>query len=312
LKIVELMRRLSPRQRVQSAVEVAGLIGVILVTLSSAFSGNVTEAVLLFAVGLVLTTQLEARLETALRENLIEHVPPTDRQKAFDELTRAPTEWMFRGGSGRWFRSVAVPAVSKSATTYAPVRVVLLDPRNENTCAAYARYRKRSGWYADHTVTPRGIQAEVLATIFTLMVAHSETRVRAQVGLINSYSPSRVDANGQYMIVTTPDLSHPPLRVKRGHWFYDVVADEVIETLENGPVIAWPPLTDTEKKPVAERVKEHLARARVVLQATGCEEPLLSGYAADNVDWNLVVKGLSPVTLSGSLEGTSREVDRAT
>jgi hypothetical protein len=196
------MRQSSPRQRVHSAIEVATLIGAILVTLSSVFSGDVTEAVLLSAVGLILTTQLEARFDTALRQSPIEHVTPTDRQKVFDELTRAPTEWMFRDGSGRWFRSVAVPAILKSATTYAPVRVALLDPRNENTCAACVRDRKRSGWYADHTVTPRCIQAEVLATIFTLMVAHSETRVWAQVGLINSYSPSRVDANGEYMIVT--------------------------------------------------------------------------------------------------------------
>lgn len=285
---INAIRRMSSRERIQASVEMGVLGVVVLFTIATVFATDFTEAALLLAMGTIIYTQLQMRMAAVATDPLIEEITPTARELEFNKLTDTPQEWTFRGGSGRWFRSTAVPAVAAAATSPAPVRAILLDPRNEETCTAYARYRYRSGWYDDHTITPRGIQAEILATILVLLDVRTRTRVRPHAGLSQTYGPSRIDANGEHLILTTPDQDHPPLRVDRRHWFYDVMMDEVAELLENGPVVDWPEADTLSKVVQAEELARLLGATDVVYQVTGRKVPILSEYAEAEVDWELV------------------------
>ena len=283
---------LSVGERIQLAVEALTitLLGVFAVM---PFGTTWIESLMLLALGLILAILAQERLEAVLLDDQVRRVAPKDRQAQFNLLTASPPEWMFWGGLGRWFRSVAVPAVAEAATSQSPVRAVLLDPRDEVSCRADDIYRKRSGWYGDHTLQARGVQAEVLATVGVMLLKQSETRIRAEVGFITTYSPRRVDANGETMLVTTPDRKHSPLKVQRTHWYYDVVTDEVMATIENGPVVRFPELAGEIDPGDPGQIAEALARVMVFSRAEDGERPLLSGYAEDGVDWELVVEAMA-------------------
>ena len=282
-----------------TAGELAELVWALVVVLSAAgiaiaslFAADFTEAALWASLATILVAVLRDRIRLPSEAALVE-IPVRSRQAAFDQLTESPEEWVFKGGLGRWFRQNGAEAAAKAVDESTAVRAVILDPRDEGSCAAYALYRKRSGYYKDHTNESRGVQAEVLATVAALLSQASTSRVRPQVGFTRTHSPLRADCNGREMIFTTPNRDIKTLKVRNGHWLYKAIVDEVTEILETGPRVEIRPIQEGIDLSSPESVRLALEQFDITF-ADGRSEKLLGEYAeAESIDWGLVCKAIN-------------------
>ena len=296
-------RRLNRHQQTQLAVE-----GVAVATLAlsapvvAIFASSPIEGLLMFGLSVLLASPAQSRMESLLPHNeSVVQLRSSDRDPEFDSMVEAPTGWMFRGGTGRWFRSVAVPSVARLTHGSPAVTALLLDPRNREACEAYARFRKQSRWYSDDTLFGRGVQPEILATIYSLIRVHGSTRTNVSVAFTGTYGLSRFDANEKQMIVTTPSRDNPPLLVMRSHWLYHAVRDEVDQATSFGPVVVIPE-TEAPNRNDSESIRRFLAT--IMVRTGNLSSPLLADYAADgSVDWDQVSLGLSS---TGDEENASR------
>lgn len=288
------LRQLGLQERFQLALEFCAMTALLIVTALSIWSKSWEHAAVFFSLSVIVVTLAEKRVIKIFSDPILESIEVKDRRESFTDLTAAPREWVFRGGSGRWFRNFAVPAVARTARAKAPIRALLVDPRDELACRNYAEYRRKSTWYSDHTIDARGIQAEVLATIFVLCRAHHDQRVLVHVSLTNAYSPIRIDANGEQMIVTTPDRQIRPLRLSSEHWMYHAFVDEINEAAIGGCVLKFPERRGSNSELSPLQIKEILSSIILTSGRTNEESRLMTQYASEaDVNWDLVWQAVS-------------------
>lgn len=120
-----------------------------------------SQTILVFTAGLLLlaylgesawrrksvAVQREAlqRIDAFSHPTASHEIPARQIGTALDELLDASQSWRFRGGSARFQRGAALPRLAKITTLDVPVTIQLLDPRDNELCLAYARYREGAG-----------------------------------------------------------------------------------------------------------------------------------------------------------------------
>ncbi|MGP5023988.1 hypothetical protein ACTXI4_02180 [Glutamicibacter ardleyensis] len=157
--------------------------------------------------------------------------------------------WKFRGGSGRWQRSVVLPTLAGLHKNDVEYKMLILDPRNENLCGQYAKYRNT------HRISPQSLQLntkdhprnettssvrdELLACVVAAAWYSAKSRVKAQVYLNQTYSPLRLDLSATGVMLTVSDPSEPGLMCRPDSWLYKALDDEFERTIEQSPQILF-------------------------------------------------------------------------
>lgn len=151
-----------------------------------------------------------------------------------EQLSRAMHNtdvWWFMGGTGRYFRSVALKTIAEGArkgTSSCHVVGLVLDPTNVTLCEAYAKYRMslQSGDGEDWSVGR--VQAEVLATLLSaLQLRDSYPQLRVELGLRGSFSTFRYDLSSSHVIITKEDPQSPAIRCSSPGYYYSAYRGEI-------------------------------------------------------------------------------------
>ena len=232
---------------------------------------------------LVFTDQI--RTEVAERSALTTSV----RQVASDQigvelerLLQDSVDWIFRGGSGRWLRGRTLQHLSIIRDREVPLGVQLLDPRDELLCAAYSRYRSRSRDPADvrpGEENPELIRTDILASIYATAWFAAQSRIVAEVVLLKSFSPLRLDVGTRGLFATVALRSAPGLFAQEQSWYYRSVLDEMRQAKSVNDVLElpddnFPPRTGVDGAAVSRTLQDIR-----VLRPGGGSSQLLTGFA---------------------------------
>lgn len=198
--------------------------------------------------------------------------------------------WWFRGGSGRWFRNKVLPSLAKRQDPQ-PVFIQILDPRDEHLCERYSSYRSQQRDPADireNESDPRAIQADLLACILSAFVHAAHSRISAQIVLLRTYSPMRIDMGSSMLLATVASQTAPALMARYDSFFYKSIKDEFENAAHGHAVLrstVGPRQMPRPEHMTAESARSVLASSEV---SVGDEPPtlLLSGFArASDLDF---------------------------
>lgn len=244
-------------------------------------------------------TRLLGEVETVLervedRLDSVRQVPAGDIRGLLQANVEGASEYLFRGGSGRWLRKFTMPALSTATDRDIRITIELLDPRDEDLCVEYARYRTKAlpkGHLRD-TEDPRLIQRDILGSIYAAAWYSAQRRVQAKVILLRSFSPLRYDVSSEGLMVTVAELTEPGLFAARGTWLHSSIVDELHQASHGHVNVVLPSATQHRyPEPLAattpDDVLEVLSAATVT--GRGGDSPLLDGFAsAANIDWRVL------------------------
>lgn len=228
------------------------------------------------------------------RLDSVRQVPASDIRGLLEANVEGASEYLFRGGSGRWLRKFTMPALSKATDRDVRITIELLDPRDKDLCDAYARYRA--------TALPRGhlrdkedsrlIQRDILGSIYAAAWYSARRRIQANVILLRSFSPLRYDVSSEGLMVTVAEMTEPGLFAARGTWLHKSIVDELNQA-SHGHVRVDLPSGSKHHYPerltaiTAADVRAILSEATIRGRADST--PLLENFAgATGIDWEAV------------------------
>ena len=199
-----------------------------------------------------------------VRTRQIELVEARELPAVFDTAFPTTQSWLYRGGCGRYLRTVSIPKMATYAREISHTReiaAVILDPRDEALCKAYARYRsstKSAG--VDGPWTLERVRQEVYATIVsTIYVSHREPLVSMNLWLSPMFSSFRIDMCSEFAIITKEDRLAPAIRADRGSYLYDAYRGEISLVAKQSTPVNFPKGGGALAPFSAEAVKNALA-----------------------------------------------------
>lgn len=158
-------------------------------------------------------------------------IPPNEIGPLLKEAASKSKIWLFRGACGRYTRSNTLPSIAKASRDTGSQRemtLCIIDPRNENICEAYARYRNSLKSKDEFEWTKESVQMEALATaVSALWNGHHSSLFSTEVYLLHQFSTFRLDISDQYAIVTKEDPQAAAIRANSESFFYDSYVAEV-------------------------------------------------------------------------------------
>ncbi|MFG6432692.1 hypothetical protein [Roseateles sp. LYH14W] len=167
-----------------------------------------------------------------VKRSAIDVVAPKQINPLLKSAASATRSWVYKGACGRYTRATTIPKLAEAARTEGigkDITICILNPKNDDLCAAYATYRRslKSG-NSGKPWTRQVVQEEVLATAVTaLRFQFSEPLLRIRVFFVDHFSAFRLDISDQYVVVTKEDKEASALRADSGTYFYDSYKDDV-------------------------------------------------------------------------------------
>jgi hypothetical protein len=165
-------------------------------------------------------------------------------------LSSTKAYW-FRGRSGRWFRNVAIPALSSAASRDQITRtitMILPDPNDRTVLKAYADHRNSLATGGGEHWTPERIRLEILATILVAgQTAACNRLFTTRVFLIPDFSVFRYDLSDAGLMMTREDPRLPGWFSREGTRFFASVREDLRIATERGREVTlsqvqWPQL----------------------------------------------------------------------
>ncbi len=179
----------------------------------------------------------------------LEVVEPWNNNSKLGTPLSSTKDYWFRGRSGRWFRNVAIPTLSKAASQEQRTRtitMILPDPEDDTVLKAYANHRNSLTGSTDNHWTPNRIQLEILATIIVAgQTAANNRLLQTQIFLIPDFSVFRYDLSDDGLMMTREDPRMPGWFSRKDTRFYTSVKEDLRIATERGRKIMlsqgqWP------------------------------------------------------------------------
>lgn len=177
--------------------------------------------------------------------------------------------WCFKGGTGTYLRAVTLPkcvAAAREQRSHLTVKIDIINPGDERTCEAYARFRemfasRASTGNAGLWTTDR-VRKESYATV--LAACWYQDRLATMdisVHLSSAVPTLRFDLSESCLIITQDDTARVNLLVGRDQPLYDYYVTELHQSREQAiPVSSRPgvPLSEAPTVDEARAVFEAL------------------------------------------------------
>ncbi len=163
-------------------------------------------------------------------------------------VLEAPLEdtryYYFRGRSGRWIRSTALPALhaaAKQESATRSVHLILPDPGNAALLKEYADYRNSLPRSASDPWTVERIRNEIVATILEAgRLAAGSAFFEARVTLQADFSLLRADLSERHLVLTREDDRWPGWMSPARSKFYESWLQDLSMVEARGRQIVWP------------------------------------------------------------------------
>lgn len=211
---------------------------------------------------------------------------------ALAEARRVTDRWIYKGGTGRYARSVTIPecvANARRERRTLLVKLELLDPTDEQACDAYARYNHGLSELADPADrwTPERARTEAYATILTACWHRQRFRLLdIEIGLSASMTTIRYDLSSSCVIITREDPGAPAMVIDRGRFFYDWCSTELQNSLDQSRRV---PIEQARSAPLSD--EPTIEEVRKLFQALGL--PLARSFTDRDVA-EIARKALKP------------------
>lgn len=183
---------------------------------------------------------------------------------ALAEARQYTDRWTFKGGTGTFTRAVTLPRCVESARRERRafvVRLEILDPTNEATCARYARLRQSFSPRPDgtgETWTTDRARKEAFATVLAACWYRSRYHLLdIEVGLSQTITTIRYDLSAHSLIITQEDPNVPALAIPSGRFLYDLFSTDLRTSLEQARRVAFERVVGI---PVQEELDTHSVR----------------------------------------------------
>lgn len=231
---------------------------------------------------------IEAEVSALSRARSVREVGPKEIPQNLERMLDAANDWTFKGGSGRWQRSTVLPRLASITSRSVHYRMQLIDPFNEKLCAAYGQYRtiQRAATRPARPDSGRQIQLEVLACIYATAWYAKNSRLQPTVSLVNAFSPLRVDAGGDGLLVTVADLAQSALYAANNSWYYESIVDEFEQVEKHGGKLELPQGTTILQRNTGADAKRFFD---AMLTVNSVSAPEALGSYTD-AEWNKLVK----------------------
>lgn len=167
-----------------------------------------------------------------VKRSTIEVIAPKQINPLLKSAASATRSWVYKGSCGRYTRATTIPKLAEAARTEGlgrDITICILNPQNDDLCAAYATYRRslKSGKSGKPWSRPM-VQEEIIATAITaLKFRFSEPLLRINVFFVDHFSAFRLDISDLYVVITKEDKEASALRADAGTYFYDSYKDDV-------------------------------------------------------------------------------------
>ena len=136
---------------------------------------------------------------------------------------RATGRWWHYGHYAGWVRGDAMPALAQSGHQRdTEICVIILDPRLEDLCNAYTRFRRASSTQHLQAEWARiTVYAEIYSTILAAQLHNADrNNLHVRVFLRPEFAIYRVDINDEWAALTCIDPREPPIILARdSNWF---------------------------------------------------------------------------------------------
>ncbi len=178
----------------------------------------------------------------------LEAVEPRDIGRLLRSAAENANEWWFRGGLGRYTRSITLRTMASGARSQnlrRRITIEIIDPDDHAVCAKYARYRQglRSASKGGTTWTEESVRIELFATILAAYIVKAQDSMMDVTVVLSAwYSSFRLDLSSLYVVVTKEDPAAPAMRCDTGTYFYDAYRDDVVLTASQGRRLGNPPI----------------------------------------------------------------------
>ncbi|MFJ9615130.1 hypothetical protein [Streptomyces noursei] len=157
------------------------------------------------------------------------------------ERARAQTNrWYFKGGTGTYLRAVTLPRCVEAATrqrSQLSIKIDIINPAEEQTCAAYARFRQTFARRHDddsaHAWTADRTRKEAYATVLAACWFRQRLdTLEISVHLSSGVPTLRFDLSESCLVITQDDPNRVNLLVARDQPLYDYYVTELHQSRE--------------------------------------------------------------------------------
>lgn len=153
-------------------------------------------------------------------------IPPTSISNRLEAEAAVTNEWEYLGHTGRYVRNRIFPIIEQYSlqnNISANVRIMILDPRNDELCDMYAQYRNRSrsSQLFKEDWNKQKVKEELIATVAkTVILNCKNNNVRCEIRFRNFLSQFRFDVSMDQIMVTQEDPQEPAFSYPRGSRFF--------------------------------------------------------------------------------------------
>lgn len=200
-------------------------------------------------------------------------------------------EYWYKGNTGRYFRSITLPALAREArldNSTKNVFLLILDPTKHNACEYYALFRQRlRSAKKENFWSEKRVQCELNATIVSAYAWKAqEPALNIKVALVNVVSLFRIDFSSNLVLITREDERQPALMCETSSLFYKSYREDLVVSFQQARV-----LSDSVKGTYLQNLNTRSVRDLIF--ALGLDDQELSDADINNII-NIVKKAESP------------------
>lgn len=205
----------------------------------------------------------------------ISSIPSSKINKMLVDAVQQSDLWMFKGATGRFVRGTVIPQFlerSQADRLHRRISLTLMNPENDQVCAAYTEYRKSVAHESEKdTWSTIFSKAQVVATIYKAFYYRSQAMslISTEIILIDGFSAFRVDLSSSVAIVTKEDPKAPAIGCKANTNFYRFYEADIVLQGSQGKRI---PFVEVNTAPD----KVTLDDVRLLIDKCGLSAPTLA------------------------------------
>jgi hypothetical protein len=170
-------------------------------------------------------------LPTPVRPPVVESIAVHEIGSLLDSALPTTRMWWYSGSTGRYQRANTLPEMGERARREGgrrEVRILILDPRDEELCHCYADYRSGLASAEGQQWTVRRVRGDLYATVLAALAYSNSFPLDVTVALKTSMSSLRYDLSESVLVVTREGRQDPALSFPSGSFHYDAYRADIL------------------------------------------------------------------------------------